>query len=76
MIVCVFLIIVIARTVLGAIAVGIDDNVVIRTLFDVLASTVTAPVAALVAAVIYFRLKGLEDGATPTPPVEPGPATV
>lgn len=75
-IVCVFLIIVVTRTVLGAIAVGIDDSVVMRTLFDVLGSTVTAPVVALVASVIYFHLKGIKDGGAPAPPVDPGPAVV
>jgi hypothetical protein len=76
-IVCVFVIVLVVRAVLGAIAVGIDDSVVMRILFDVLASTITAPVVALVAAVIYFRLKGIKEGGTPAPPpVEPGPATV
>jgi hypothetical protein len=74
-IVSVFLIIIVARTVLGAIAVGIDDSVVMRTLFDVIGSTLTAPVVALVASVLYFRLKGLDEGGTPLP-AEPGPATV
>jgi hypothetical protein len=74
-IVCVFLIIVVARSVLGAIAVGIDDSVVMRTLFDVIGSTITAPVVALVASVIYFRLKAIEEGGDPVP-VDPGPAVV
>jgi hypothetical protein len=74
-IVCVFLIIVVARTVLGAIAVGIDDSVVMRTLFDVIGSTLTAPVVALVASVLYFRLKGLDEGGAPVAP-DPGPAVV
>lgn len=74
-IVCVFLIIVVVRAVLGAIAVGIDDSVVMRTLFDVIGSTITAPVVALVASVIYFRLKGIKEGGAPVP-VDPGPAVV
>jgi len=76
-IVCVFLIVVVARSVLAAIAVGIDDSFLMRTIFDIVASTITAPIAALVAAVIYFRLKGMKEGGVPAPaPVDPGPATV
>jgi hypothetical protein len=76
-IVCVFLIVLVVRAVLGAIAVGIDDSFLLRTIFDIVASTITAPIAALVAAVIYFRLKGLEEGGAPAPaPVDPGPAAV
>jgi hypothetical protein len=75
-IVSVFLIIVVVRTVLGAIAVGIDDSVVMRTLFDVIGSTITAPVVALVASVIYFRLKGLKDDGVAAAPSDPGPAVV
>lgn len=75
-IVCVFLIIIVVRMVLGAIAVGIDDSVVMRTLFDVIGSTLTAPVVALVASVIYFRLKRLDDGGAPVAPADPGPAVV
>jgi hypothetical protein len=75
-IVCVFLIIIVVRTVLGAIAVGIDDSVVMRTLFDVIGSALTAPVVALVASVLYFRLKGLDEGGAPVAPTDPGPAVV
>lgn len=73
-IVCVFLIVVVTRSVLGAIAVGIDDTFVIRTLFDVVASTITAPVAALVASVIYFQLIAVKAPSEPssTPPWEQG----
>lgn len=74
-IVCVFLIIVVVRAVLGAIAVGIDDSVVMRTLFEVLGSTITAPVIALVASVMYFHLKGVKEGGAPGPS-DPGPAVV
>jgi hypothetical protein len=66
-IVIVFLIIFIVRAVLGAIAVGIEDATGVRILFDIIASTITAPIAALVAAVIYFRLRALDEGATPGP---------
>jgi hypothetical protein len=82
-IVIVFLIVIVVQAILGAIAVGIDDSVGLRILFNVIGSTVTAPIVALVAAVIYFRLRELEQGtqpaapsppaAPPPPPVEPGP---
>lgn len=75
--VCVFLITVIVGIFFAAIAVGIADTVVVRVLFNVIASTLTAPLAALVAAVVYFRLLELK-GATapaPEPPAAPdGPA--
>lgn len=60
-IVIVFLIIFIARAVLGAIATGIDDSAGVQILFDIVASTLTAPIAALVATVIYFRLTGFDE---------------
>lgn len=77
-IVVVFLIVFVVQTVLGAIAVGIEDSALLRILFNIVASTVTAPIVALVAAVIYFRLREIKQGtqppAPPSPPVEPGPA--
>jgi hypothetical protein len=74
-IVCVFLIVLVVRAILGAIAVGIDDSFLIRTVFELIASSITAPIAALVAAVIYFRLKEIKEGGVQTPaPVDPGPA--
>ena len=73
----VFLIVAVARAVLGAIATGISDTVAMRVIFDVVASTLTAPIAALVAAVLYFALRGLKADATPAPAdPTPGPATV
>ncbi len=65
-IVAVFVILIVVRAVLGAIAVGIEDAAAVRILFDIIASTITAPIAALVAAVIYFRLRALHEGAAPT----------
>lgn len=65
--VCVFLITVIVGIFFAAIAVGIADTVVVRVLFNVIASTLTAPLAALVAAVVYFRLLELKGAATPAP---------
>ncbi len=74
-IVSVFVIVAVARIVLGAIAVGIDDSLVARIIFDWIGSALTAPISAIVAAVIYFHLKGVKEGGAPTPaPVDPGPA--
>ncbi|HEX2161383.1 MAG TPA: hypothetical protein VHF88_06130 [Thermoleophilaceae bacterium] len=74
-IVIVFIIVIVVRAILGAIAVGIDDSTVAQIIFDWIGSSLTAPISALVAAVIYFRLKGAKDGGAPVP-AEPGPATV
>jgi hypothetical protein len=74
-IILVFIIVAIVRAVLGALAVGIDDSLVARIVFDWIGSSLTAPIAGIVAAVIYFHLKGLKEGGAPAP-VEPGPAAV
>ncbi|MEX2105970.1 MAG: hypothetical protein WD810_03625 [Solirubrobacterales bacterium] len=50
--------------VLGSIAEGIADGPLIRIVFSAIGSTVTAPVLALVVAVVYYRLQAIE-----TPPV-------
>jgi hypothetical protein len=76
-----FVITVIVQAVLGAIAVGVEDSTVVRIVFNVLASTVTAPITALVAAVIYFRLLAIKGDAAapvaaPGPPPPSGTATV
>lgn len=67
-ILCVFLIVVIVGAILGAIAVGISDSVGMRILFNVVAQTLTAPIGALAASVIYFRLMALRNEAPPAPP--------
>ncbi|HXS46555.1 MAG TPA: hypothetical protein VN756_03730 [Solirubrobacterales bacterium] len=67
-IVVVFLIVIVVQTVLGAIAVGIEDSALVRILFNVIGSTVTAPIVALVAAVIYFRLRELKGNVQPPAP--------
>ena len=76
-IIAVVVIVFVAQAILGAIAIGIDDSALLRIIFNVVASTVTEPVAALVAAVIYFRLREFE-GSPPTaaepPSAAPGPA--
>jgi hypothetical protein len=84
-IVSVVIIVFVVRMVLGAIAVGIDDSAVARIIFDWIGSSLTAPITAIVAAVIYFHLKTVKEGgapaapAAPAAPVDPppaGPATV
>jgi hypothetical protein len=72
-ILCVFLIVVIVGAILGAIAVGISDSVGMRILFNVVAETLTAPIGALAASVIYFRLMALRNEAPPASPA-PGAA--
>lgn len=79
-IVVVYLIVLIAAFVLSAIAIGISDSVAMRALFSLIASTLTAPIAALAASVIYFRLVALQ-GAAPVGnapaddvPLPPSPA--
>lgn len=75
----VFLITGVVSAILGAIGVGISDSVGMRILFSLIASTITAPITALAAATIYFRLLAIKGDAvasgTPTPPAPPpGPA--
>jgi hypothetical protein len=55
-IVVVFLITAIASGILGAIGMGISDSFGMRVLVNVIASTLTAPIAALAASTIYFNL--------------------
>lgn len=74
-IVSVFVIIIVVRIVLGAIAVSIDEGTLTRILFDIVASTITAPIAALVAAVMYFRLRALDEGTARDASSATGPAT-
>jgi hypothetical protein len=64
-----FLIAAVAGLILNAIAVSIADGPIIRIVFSALASTLTAPITALVAAVLYFRLLGFERAVAPPPPV-------
>lgn len=74
-IVVAFLIVIVGGLVFGAIAAAIADGPLLRIVFSALASTITAPVSALVAAVLYFRLQGFE-GTTIAAPDAPAPPTV
>jgi hypothetical protein len=77
-IVVAFLIVLVGAIVFGAIAAGIADGPLLRIVFSALASTITAPISALVAAVLFFRLRSVEG--TPAPlaggPDEPAPPAV
>jgi hypothetical protein len=57
-----FLIAAVASIALTAIAVSIANGPIVRIVFSAIASTLTAPITALVAAVLYFRLRQLEGG--------------
>jgi hypothetical protein len=59
-IVVAFLIVIVGGVVFTAIAASIADGPLLRIVFSALASTITAPVSALVAAVLYFRLRAFE----------------
>ena len=77
----VFLITAVVGAILGAIGAGISDSVGMRILFNLIASTLTAPIAALAAATIYFRLLAIRGEAAtgtpeaPLPPAPPAPPT-
>jgi len=66
-----FLISVIASIVFGGIADGLANGPLVRIVFSALAATLTAPIGALVAAVLYFRLLGLK-GEPASVPQQPG----
>jgi hypothetical protein len=75
-----YLIVVVGSMIFVGIAEGIADGPLLRIVFGALASTITAPVSALVASVLYFRLREIEDASAtavpPAAPAEPGDATV
>jgi hypothetical protein len=55
-----YVISVVATLIFTAIAASIADGPLLRIVFSALASTLTAPIAALVASVLYFRLRALQ----------------
>src|SRR5215213_4532844 len=63
-----FLIASIGSFVFTAIAGAITDGAILRIVFSALASTITAPITALVAAVLYYRLLAIQGSAAPSPP--------
>lgn len=72
-IVVVYLIVTVAAILLGLIAIGISDSVAMRALFSLIASTLTAPIAALAASVIYFNLVALQGAPAETAPAGDAP---
>ena len=72
-IVVVYLIVTVAAVLLGLIAIGISDSVAMRALFSLIASTLTAPIAALAASVIYFNLIALQGAPADTAPASDAP---
>jgi MFS family permease len=64
----------VASFILTAIAEGIAGGPILRIVFGALASTLTAPVGGLVAAVLYYRLLELKGGSAPSSSSEPEPA--
>ncbi|MFL5897582.1 MAG: hypothetical protein ACJ76D_03840 [Solirubrobacterales bacterium] len=60
-----YVITIVATLAFTAIAAAIAEGPLLRIVFSALASTVTAPIAALVASVLYFRLLGLRGDSTP-----------
>lgn len=74
-IVIVFLITFVASMLLGVIGGGISDSVGMRILVSLIASTLTAPITALAAATIYFRLLEANGEPAPAAPAYQDPAT-
>jgi hypothetical protein len=62
----------IASVILTGIAEAIAGGPILRIVFGALASTLTAPVGGLVAAVLYYRLLELKGGAAPPHPNDQG----
>lgn len=67
----VFVITAIAAIVLGAIGAAISGGFAMHLLVNLIASTLTAPIGALAASTIYFRLLGSDEVATSPPPAAP-----
>lgn len=64
----------VVTVILNAVGSGISDDPILGVVFYALASTVTAPIEALVAAVLYFRLLELERLSSASAAVESPPA--
>lgn len=74
-IVVVYIIVFVIQAILGGIGSGISDSAVVRIVFNLAGETIAAPISALVAAVIYFRLIAIKGGQAPPgpPPTEQPP---
>ena len=66
-----FLIAFVAGIIFIAIANSIADGPILRIVFSALASTITAPIEALVASVLYFRLLAIKGQPAPPTPMPP-----
>ena len=62
--------------ILTGIAEAIAGGPILRIVFGALASTLTAPIGGLVAAVLYYRLLELKGAAAPAHPADQGPLEV
>jgi hypothetical protein len=71
-IVVAFLISFAGSLVFGAIANSVSDGPLVRIVFGALASTITAPIGALVAGVLYYRLLELSNLSRPSEPSSAG----
>lgn len=65
-IVVAFLISFVGGQIFGAIAYSVADGPLVRIVFSALASTITAPITALAAGVLYYRLLGLSNRSRPS----------
>lgn len=76
-ILAVFVITAVASLIFTAIGMGISDSVGMRIIVNVIASTLTAPIAALAASTIYFQLVAIKGDASaaPLPPQPPAAGT-
>ena len=65
-----FLIAFAGSIIFGGIATGLSDGPLVRIVFSALAQTITAPITALAAAILYYRLLVLS-GSAPAPAAPP-----
>jgi hypothetical protein len=70
-----YVIVIAGSLIFSAIGAAIADGVFVRIVFRALASTITAPISALVAAVLYFRLRAIEGPGETAPPGPPAGAS-
>lgn len=63
-----YLISIAGALIFGGIAAAVSDGVLVRIVFSALASTITAPIPALAAGVIYYRLLPLAPAVAPSSP--------
>jgi hypothetical protein len=71
-----FVIAAVGGLILTGIAEGIADGPLLRIVFSAIAATFTAPIGALVAGVLYFRLLAIEAQAAPPPSPPPAPSVL